>query len=119
MFLNTADFTSVNPGSATATFRLYNDGRQSKATTGGESFFQDWLTPGTNAALYEVKATEISGTVSTGTVGSYIDLGTTRSWSRSAGSTDQIVTLKFDLRRVGSSVILITSTFSIEADGTP
>jgi hypothetical protein len=86
-----------------ASINVNNDGTFTGSGSGGGN----WVTP-TNAAvaaLYEIRVDATAGSFSTGTTGSWLDLGTTRSWSRNAGSD---VTFTLSIREKGSGVVRVT-----------
>jgi len=99
------------PGFAQAQISLTNAGVFQALTSTGSYNEPPWLVPGTNAADYEVLATLVSGTLSSGTTGSWLGLGTTRTWDVSntyLGSDVQEAAAVFNLgiRAVGGSTIL-------------
>lgn len=78
-------------GVGSAGWSLLNDGTYS--ITGVSN--GNWVTPATaaSAAYYEVKVDVTSGSFATGTTGSYLSLGTTRSWT-ATGSVQFTVTIR-------------------------
>lgn len=99
-----------HPSSATATYTVDNGG----GVDGGDGGFYKWLGGGT-PANYEINATLNSGTV-TGTFGSWLNLGTSRSWSL----TESIIGTKtgsitVQIRPTGGAV-LATATISFHAE---
>lgn len=71
--------SGINAG--VVSWTLSNDGTYTIST--GQT--GSWVTPATSAiaALYEAQVTVTSGSFSAGTTGSYLDLSTSRTWSRS------------------------------------
>lgn len=55
-------------------------------TADSGAFTSTWVTPGGAAAGYDVKATVLSGTITSGTTGSFLNLGTTRTWTNILGT---------------------------------
>lgn len=107
---------SVSPANATATYSLTNAGDIVHGDGAGTDQ-GDWISPKRNFGSYEVRATETAGTVTTGTVGSWLALSTTRTWTKTRTSdspgTDS-VTLTVEIRKAG--VTLDTATITIEAE---
>jgi hypothetical protein len=113
------------PGFAQAQVSLTNAGLFGAATSTGPYNEDPWLVPGTNAADYEVYAALVSGAVTSGTTGSWLNLGTTRTWDVSntyLGSDSQELqaVINLGIRPVGGSTILascdvyLTATVGID-----
>lgn len=68
----------------------------------------EWVAPSTTtvAAFYEVKIDPTSGTFDSGTTGSYLGLGTTRSWSKNSGT----VTYNATWREIATGIVRKTQT---------
>lgn len=78
----------------------------------------DWVTPTSNANLYEARATLNSGAVSSGTTGSWLALTSTRTWTvtRSViGTASANLTIEIRLAG-GPGTILASATVSMTAD---
>lgn len=103
----------THPADATATLTVDNAGN----VDGGNSGTYAWLKSGGNASAYEIEATLNSGTV-TGTFGSWLNLGTSRSWTLTRTTTGTNVgTITIQIRPVGgSAVATATITFQAEVD---
>lgn len=78
-----------------AGFELQNDG-DLVVSNGAGTTTVDWVSPSETsvAALYEVKVDATSGTFDSGTTGSYLSLGTTRTWSKNSGTVMFNVTIR-------------------------
>lgn len=140
--LNVSDITqSANafdvtpPYNATATISLAfaNDGRlsysitTSPSTIGNGTFYksQEWLTGSpvatTIADDYEIRATLVSGsTPSSGTMNTWLNLGTTRVWSNTVSRTTVGVAsrqsvIDFEIGRAGTNTALVTMRADITA----
>lgn len=86
---DTESFTESNAATHTLTFQLKTDGTYTvDDSLDGNVATGNWLyPPGAASSDYAVTATSVSDTgpgTTTGTFGSSLDLGTARSWSRSA-----------------------------------
>lgn len=82
-------------GAGSASFGLENDG---DLTINGVDGGSDWVSPANAdvAAFYQVKVDVTSGSFTSGdTTGSYLDLSTSRSWTRAgAGTVNYDVTFR-------------------------
>lgn len=108
------------PYDSTASFSLNSDGSFSyvgnvSGTAGAWTVSQD------NTANYEVQATMISGTFSTGTVGSWLRLNSNRTWSctyfSSATPGFKEASATLEIRDLNTLVVVATSTLTIRAEG--
>jgi hypothetical protein len=113
--------SSVGAGTQTATYTLESDGDVMSATTdGGSVDAGDWIDPKANAPSdYEVQATLVAGTLSTGTTGSWLALSSNRSWTLqrvTVGVATQ-VTLTIEIRK-GSGAVLASATVTLDAERT-
>lgn len=120
-FTNFNDGDSSEGGSAGMTYSIVSDGNVTydKLNAGGATYEQ-WLTPAIGADQYEVFATLNTGTLTSGTTGSWLNLGTTRSWNVSRDTVGgRFANMTMDVRRVGTSTVLDTWTVSISATVTP
>lgn len=116
-----ASLIAVNPGAtATALFRLANDGSIFENINGsGFAGLGDWVTPTNSvaAALFEARATVTSGTLTSGTAGSWLALSSTRDWSRNRTSVGtDICVFTLEIRRVGSATVADSATITLEAE---
>jgi len=115
---DTTSSSSVPAGTATATYQLENDG-DIGLCLGGNTIVAggDWVTPATNVASYECRATVTSGALTSGTSGAWLNLATTRTWTlarASAGTSTTVFTL--EIRRASDGVVLDTATITLQAD---
>lgn len=113
--------SSVGSGSQTATYTLESDGDVVTATTPlGSSDIGDWIDPKANAPSdYEVRATLNSGTLTSGTTGSWLALTSNRTWTLgrvTVGVADQ-VELTIEIRK-GSGATLASATVTLDAERT-
>lgn len=111
------DALNVDPADATATISLENDGDIVETNNGNAIDLGDWIAPKVGISGYDVKATLLSGTLTSGTTGSNLNLGTTRSWSRaqtSVGSSS--AQIRLDITRAGTTTpVLATATITLSA----
>ena len=103
-------------GTSTASFTISSSGVYSGvgniSVPGGA-----WLLSGTNSD-YDVRLTVIAGSFSGDVTGSWLNLGTTRSWYKSissgSGSTSGIGTL--EIRKTSTGVVQVSSSITITAE---
>lgn len=102
----------------TATYTLESDGDVISTTTDfGSSDQGDWITPKSAAPSdYQVRATVVSGSLSSGTTGSWLVLTSNRSWTRSR-ATEGVDTcvLTIEIRK-GTGSVLSTATITLTAE---
>ena len=106
--------TAFDPANATASFSLQNDG--DIVTSAGDE--GDWVTPAVAgvAAAYECFATLDSGTLTSGTTGSWLALSSTRTWTLQqtvVGTNNAQITIQ--IREIGTSEILDSTVVTFEA----
>jgi hypothetical protein len=100
-----------HPSTATATVTISSGGVESGADGGPYT----WLKGG-STSNYEIFATLNSGTVTGDSFGSWLNLGTSRSWSLTESSIGtKLGSITLQLRPVGGSVIS-TATISFHAE---
>lgn len=77
----------------------------------------DWVIPNGNASLYEVRATLNSGTLSSGTTGSWLALTSTRTWTVTRSVIGvSTANLTIEIRRIGGTTILATAPVDMTVD---
>jgi hypothetical protein len=106
--------SAVSPADASATYTLTSGGLE-QATGRSDS---TWLLIGA-ASAYEVRATLDAGTLTSGTTGSWLGLGTTRSWNVTRASNivgSDSATLTVEIRAASSGTVLATATVTITAN---
>lgn len=108
---------AISPTDATSGYQLNSSGAEQEITTFGTSTFNTWLLSG-SAANYDVFATLNSGTLTSGTTGTWLNLGTSRSWlvtrtSNTAGSAN--VSLTIQIRPAGGGAVLDTANVTLTA----
>lgn len=119
------DSTVASGSTASATFRLATAGKiRFQTSVGGayveQSPFDEWLEPESaiEGANYEVLATPVSGTVSSGAVNQWLGLGsaTPRDWvltRATAGTAQAVVTIQ--IRRIGTTTVLASTNVTLSA----
>lgn len=101
----------IDPNDATCSWSASNSGSVSGTGISGYT----WLVSGVNSD-YQIQATLVSGSITSGTFGTWQTLSTTRTWSLTRtiiGTTTGIV--DFECRRVSDSVVIASWTVNFEA----
>lgn len=82
------------------------------------NFQYNWLAGGA-ASAYDIRATIVSGTFTSGTVGTWLNLASTRTWTRNAAAgAFQSVTATFEIRNASTLVVLASANITLESDRT-
>jgi len=111
----------LSPATAGAGYRLTSGGLEQSGVGSANlvsySTIADWVTPTSNANLYEVRATLTSGSLSSGTTGSWLALTSTRTWEvAQTGLGSQSATLDVEVRLASSGVVKATGLVSLTAE---
>lgn len=109
--------TEFSPTPATVSYQLQGDG-DVEATAGGSPFpLGTWITPTSSAgAAYEVRATIVSGSLTSGTTGTWQALNANRTWTLtrfSVGLSETILTI--EIRRASDGAVLTSATITLQA----
>ena len=103
-------------GTATTGYRLNSSGiAESKEVTTYVTL-ETWLTAGT-ASNYEARATVTSGALSSGTAGSWLNLGTSREWTvaqATVGTNQAIFTV--EIRNATTLAVVDAAQITLEAE---
>ena len=103
---------TVTPTAAEATYSLLSDG-QLETTSGGLS---RWLIGSSSGSNYECRATIVSGTLSSGTTGSWLALSSNRAWAVTRVSLGtKTCTIDVEIGLVGTSTALDTARIILTA----
>lgn len=120
------------PGSgstATATFTLNSSGVAQATTVGNAStppagttnYTGEWMITPPNSA-YEARATLVSGTLSSGTTGSWLALSTSRAWSvtisvaAGGGSATKDCTILVEIRDASTLAVLDSDQIALQSE---
>lgn len=128
---NTADVVTLvggtisdevtSPTTCDVEYQLTNGGLEKYAlTSGGFVTLGSWVIPTANAGNYEVRATLNSGSLTSGTTGSWLALSTTRTWVRqriAIGSSSANLTI--EVRRASDGLVMASKTVDLTASVTP
>lgn len=113
--------TSIVVGAtATASFTIANDGDiDATATNNTIADRDDWIAPKQNMALYEVRATlQSGGPLTSGTMGAYLSLGTSRTWTLVIAPVGSVsANVLYEFRRIGDATVIysVVVTFNAQA----
>lgn len=108
--------SSASGTTATSTFQLEPDGDIGKYVNALYTDLGDWITPtGAAGNAYEAKMTTISGSLSSGTAGSWLALGTLRAWTRTSSSGTQTYVGTLEIRRASDGTVLDSATITLQA----
>lgn len=106
----------VFPDPAMAEYEISNDGFVYTNTYGGGRVQREkWLTPNLTMSQYEVSASLTSGSLTSGTIDTWLSLGTGRFWQVTDTVTTQSAGLSFSARKIGDTTILDTWTVNLFA----
>jgi hypothetical protein len=109
IFNTTANCKDIN--GPQAFYNLLNTGVGQRSLTAGGTASWTWLLSGLNSD-YQVRLTVVSGTTPGGSSsGSWLSLGTSRSWTLTTPGDFNSVTV--EIRRVSDSVVIATATVTM------
>jgi hypothetical protein len=103
-------------GTAIASYSINSDGT---VRTSSDDILQSWLLGGGTNSNYDVMATVTSGTLSSGTTGSWLNCGTTRTWALTNGlSNNSVKTAVFTLqmRLASTGVVQDSAVITLRAE---
>ena len=105
-------------GASTAGYRLNSSGIAERQVNTTYTTLETWLLSGA-ASDYEVRATLSSGTLSSGTTGTWQNLGTSRSWTVVDSTFDAIISeaiIVVEIRNATTLLVLDTATITLQAE---
>lgn len=110
--------TVLSPTDADAGYLLSSTGQAVELRGAGTTnISNEWLRLG-SASAFDARATVLSGTLSSGTAGSWLNLGTTRDWHRNRTS-DAVGTtscqILVEIRDAASLTVLASATITLNA----
>ena len=109
-------------GASSAEFTLAADGKVYSSLNGDPDVDGGaWVAPPVAAfsALYECRATLVSGSLSSGTTGAWLALTADKSWSVSAsggGPNLVFATFTLEIRLASTGVVMATATVELDAE---
>lgn len=119
----TVNFIDVNVTAAgvpaqSAGYQINTNGFDYQRINGVDTLLNQWVTPSSAGGNYEVFATIVSGSVSSGTTGSWVATSGSPLWTRVAAivGTINTVILSMQVRATGTGTVLDTWTVTLEAE---
>lgn len=123
------DFQATNPSSASATFQLNSSGAAQAVMAGNScnpvagttNYTGEWLLWGSSSS-FECRATLVSGTLSSGTTGTWLALSTTRSWNVTSsvgaggGNAGKNCTILVEIRDAATLIVLDSDNIALISD---
>lgn len=109
--------TRTSPTDSIVKYQLTSGGLEQYDDMAGYTTFNTWLLSG-SASSYDVRATVVSGSVTSGTTGSWLNLGTTREWTRQNTldiESSQQVVLTIELSLAGAATPIDSATVTLTA----
>ena len=112
----------THPDNAEARYRLNSSGAEQTYTSTDLAYTTvgTWLVSGTNSQ-FEVRATAVSGTVTSGTMNTWETLSTSREWTAaktfSVGVKQAVITI--EIRRASTGAVVDTATVDLGAEIEP
>ena len=115
---NDASVTAAGVPSQSAGYRINTNGFVYQVVNGVDTSLGQWVTPSSAGGNYEVFATIVSGSVSSGTTGSWVATSGSPLWTRVAAISGTIntVVLSMQVRATGTGTVLDTWTVTLEAE---
>jgi hypothetical protein len=115
---NDAVVTAAGVPSQSAGYRINTNGFVYQVVNGVDTSLGQWVTPSSAGGNYEVFATVTSGSVSSGTTGSWVATSGSPLWTRVAAISGTIntVVLSMQVRAVSTTTVLDTWTVTLEAE---
>lgn len=108
-----------SPDNAEARYRLNSSGVEQTYTSTNLAYTTvgTWLVSGTNSQ-FEVRATAVSGTVTSGTMNTWQALSTSREWNvtKTFSSGVKLAVITIEIRRASTGVIVDTATVDLGAE---
>lgn len=116
-FVDTTVYAFNTGATATAGYRINSNGFDYEGINGTFSTLNQWVTPTSAGGNYEVFATVSSGSVTSGTTGSWVATSGNPTWTRDRTTigTNTCV-LSMQVRATGSGTVLDTWTVTLEAE---
>jgi hypothetical protein len=108
---------ATSSGGASAGYRVNPNGFDYQSVNGTFTSLSQWVTPTSAGGNYEILATIVSGSVSSGTIGSWVATSGTPLWVRSQPTVGtSIVELSMQVRATGTGTVLDTWSVTLEAE---
>lgn len=110
---------SATPAHASAVYSLESDGDVQRFINGAGTDLGDWIIPKFGMSSYECRMDTISGSLTSGTVGTWLALSSTRNWQNLTSAVEaRLFTGTISIRRAGTSLVLASATIQVNATET-
>jgi hypothetical protein len=105
-------------GAATATYQVNSNGSDYETVNTSTTVLTQWVTPAYVGGNYEVYATLSSGTLNSGTTGSWVATSGSLSWTviKGGSSGTNSAVLAMQVRAVGTTTVLDTWNITLTAE---
>lgn len=110
---------TVSPTACSATLQLTNTGVLNTITTDGGTIAisGEWLVGSNSGASFEAFVTVTAGTLTSGTTGSWVSLGTTQNWTKTQSATGaSTVTFTIQIRETSTQIVRGTATITLDVE---
>lgn len=102
---------------AVAGYQIKTDGFDYEGVNGAFSAIAQWVTPTSAASNYEVFATVTSGSLTSGTTGSWVAVSSNPTWTRNRTSVGLVTAImSMQIREIGTTTVLDTWTVQLDAE---
>lgn len=102
-------------GSASAEYELSHTGDIFRIVNSMPTDIGDWITPKVRMSDYECRATLVSGSLSSGTTGTWLSLSQRRQWTLFRFvSGPQTTVLQIEIRRAADQVVLDSAQITLQ-----
>ena len=111
--------SSVSPSACSATLQLTNTGILNTIASGVGTIpiAGEWLVGSDSGASFEAFVTVTAGTLTSGTTGSWVSLGTTVSWTKTQASIGtSTVTFTIQIRETATQIVRGTATITLDVE---
>lgn len=117
-FVNESVYANNNAGAATAGYQVNADGFDYQGINGTYTSLTQWVTPSSQGGNYEIYATVSSGSITTGTTGSWVATSGSPIWTvvKAGPAGINSATLSMQVRRAGDTTVLDTWTVTLTAE---
>ena len=108
--------TDSSASTAVASYAIQSTGT---VVNHDSAILETWLLGGGTASNYEVRATVSSGSLTTGTTGSWLSCGSTRTWAISNSARDnstETCVLTIQIRLASTGVVQDSATVTLSAE---
>ena len=118
-FVDHTIYSFATSGAAVSSYQVKSDGFDYSVSTSAGTVTTQWITPVDFASAYEVYATLSSGTLGSGTTGSWLAVTSNPLWTVTKGGTTSGIntaTLSMQVRAISTTTVLDTWTITLTAE---